>query len=77
VIEVTNELILAEMVRAWVDRQYPGDARAADRAAAIAEGAYAGGASVSEACRDAERFVGSWSCHPSHVRRDNHLPLAS
>jgi hypothetical protein len=76
---MTSELVLAEMVRAWIDRQLPGDVRAANHAVAIAEAAYAGGASVSEACRQVRAFVGSWSRHPSHVRvaPDGRVPLAS
>jgi hypothetical protein len=48
----------------------PGEPGAANTASAAALRAYAGGASISEACIEARRVVGSWSRHPSReVRR--------
>ncbi len=63
---MANEFVLAEVVRAWVHEELPGDAEAAERAAAIAQVAYADGASVSEACRKARGFLASWAHHPAH-----------
>jgi hypothetical protein len=74
---MTNDVLLAAAVRAWVDRELPGDAGAADRAAHIARQAYAQGASVREACEQARAFVGSWVRHPSHAALDVPLPRAS
>lgn len=55
-----NDLVLAEAVRAWATTELPGESRAADRAASIAQDAYEQGASVVEACGRARAFVGSW-----------------
>jgi len=76
---VTNELVLAEAVRAWVGGELPGDAEAAERAAAVARRAFAQGMSVSEACARARAFVGSWARHPAHqgAQRRAAVPLAS
>ncbi len=58
--------MLAEVVRAWVGIELPGEYSAADRAGRIAEAAYLDGASIEEACRSAMGFVGSWTRHPAH-----------
>ncbi|GEM_PF-1218644 len=63
---MTNDLVLAEVVRSWVGAALPGDADAAELAAYVAGDAYVRGASVGEACRRAEEFVRSWARHPSH-----------
>jgi len=62
---MTCEELLMELVRSWVEDALPGDTEAAEDAAAVALRAYAGGASVSEACAEARRLVVSWSRHPS------------
>ncbi len=67
------EVLLAGLVRDWVRGALPGEEDAAERAVALAERAYAGGASVSEACREARAFIGSWSRHPSHESMRPHL----
>ena len=72
VIGVTNEQVLAEAVRAWAEQELPGDQGAAKRAAAIALGCYRECASVSEACRQASAFVGSWTRHPAHWKVGQH-----
>lgn len=76
---MTNEQVLTEAVRAWVDQELPGDHGAAKRAAAVALGCYQECASVSEACRRASAFVGSWTRHPAHwkVGQDAMVRLAS
>jgi hypothetical protein len=65
---VTHELLLARLVREWVEDVLPGEQLAADGAANVAVQRYAGGASVSEACRCARGFAESWGRHPSHRR---------
>ena len=76
---MNSERVLAEVVRAWVREELPGQPGAADRAAAVAEAAYRHGASVDEACHDAVSFVGSWVRHPSHWKADRNglVALAS
>lgn len=61
-----NGNVLAEVVRAWVGIELPGEPDVADRAAHIAEAAYNSGAAINEACGQAVSFVGSWVRHPSH-----------
>ena len=63
---MTTELIIADVVRRWTSEVLPDAPEAADAAATLAVRWYSGGASVSEACQEARRFVGSWSRHPSH-----------
>ena len=62
---MSYETVLADTVRtrALEVTDNPG---MAEQAVAIALSACAGGASASEAYREARRFVGSWSNHPSH-----------
>ena len=69
-IVVTNEQILAEAVRAWVDQARPGDRGVAERAALVALNCYRAGSTVSEACRQASGFVQSWIHHPAHMSPD-------
>jgi hypothetical protein len=79
VIEVTNDRLLGDVVRAWVEIELPGDPGIADRAAARARIVYRDGASVTEACHEAMELVGSWVRHPSHRReeRNGMVALAS
>ncbi len=65
-----EESMVAGLVRARSQLTLPGDLAAAERAAAVAVRLYAGGASVSEACREGHRFVESWARHPSHQETD-------
>ena len=76
---MTNEQVLAEVVRVWVERELPGDQGAATRAATIALNCYRDSATVSEACRHASDFVVSWTRHPAHymVEQDAVVRLAS
>jgi len=67
---VTNEMLLAEFVRAWVDQEFPDEPATADRAVAVAVAAYERSASVSDACRQTCAFLGSWARHPSHWHGD-------
>lgn len=62
---MTEELVLADMVRTWAAGVLE-DPAMTDRAVRVAESAYAGGASIGEACAQARLFVGSWVAHPSH-----------
>lgn len=64
---VTNEEVLAEAIRAWVDQVRPGDRGVAERATLVALNCYREGGTVSEACRQANGFVQSWSHHPAHT----------
>lgn len=59
---------LGDVVRAWVVRQYPGIPEVGERAAGVAERAYVGGATVRQACEEAQAFAGSWSRHPANQR---------
>ena len=70
VVEVTNEQVLAEIVRAWVDSEFPGQPGAVNRAASVAAVFYAQGASIAEACEQAPAFFGSWIRHPAHQKAD-------
>jgi len=76
---VTNELVLAEVIRTWVNLELPGEPGAADRAAVVAQASYARGVSIDEVCRQARAFVGSWIRHPAHrgVDQDVVVRLAS
>ena len=65
---MTNELLLAGLVREWLEDLLPGEPAAADGAVDVAMRRYAGGASVSDACQDARAFARSWARHPSHQR---------
>jgi hypothetical protein len=68
VVTMTEELWLTGWVREWAERALPGDRRAADRAVALAVAAYAGGASLAEACATGQHVIASCSRHPSHHR---------
>lgn len=72
---MANELLLAGVVREWAEGAWPGDSDAADGAVSVAIGCYAGGASVSEACREARGFLRGWARHPSHARLNGEEPL--
>ena len=63
---MTGDVMIADVVRQWVAQLLPERPDVADAAASVAARAYEGGASVSEACQEAQRFVGSWTRHPSH-----------
>lgn len=54
---MTNEEVLAEAIRAWVDQVRPGDRGVAERATLVALNCYREGGTVSEACRQANGFV--------------------
>jgi hypothetical protein len=68
---VSNELLLAGIVRKWAEDVWADEPAAADGAVNVAMRCYAGGASVSEACREARSFLKCWVDHPAHV----HLSL--
>lgn len=74
-----NGRILAEVVRAWVGAELPGQPGVAARAAQVAAACYDDGSTVSDACAEAVRFVGSWVRHPSNwkAERDVLVALAS
>ena len=60
------ELLLENLVREWAAELLPGEADAANDAAATALAAFEAGASLSEACILTREFLESWSRHPSH-----------
>lgn len=60
------ELLIADCVRRRAQQVVPGDERAAGAAMSLAMRCFVGGSSVAEACEAANRFLGSWSRHPSH-----------
>lgn len=72
-------LALVGSVRDWAREQCPDDPWIVDRAAVLALGSYAGGASVAEACEQVRAFVHSWVHHPAHfdARHTGQLPVAS
>lgn len=74
VVQVTAELVLAEMVRGWAEKRFPDDPRAADLAVLVAEHAFRSGASVSESCERAMNVVTSRSRHPSKRRGSPGIP---
>ena len=69
------ESLLAGIVRDWALGVLPQETAAADGAVRVAMRSYAAGASVSESCREARKFLGSWSRHPSreHVLNPGHF----
>jgi hypothetical protein len=73
---VTDDQIVADVVRAWVALELQGEPGIADRAAARAWCAYLEGASVTEACQEAMEFVGSWVRHPANWRGARSGPVA-
>ena len=76
---MTDEVVLAYMVRDWIWRVLPGESDVVDAAVTVALRAFAGGASITEACIEGRRFAGSWCRHPSHrhTGREPSLGLAS
>ena len=60
--------LLERAVRDWVEQELPGETGLAGRAGLVAGDAYARGATVGEACREAHALVRSWCRHPSHRR---------
>lgn len=63
-----SEDVLAEVVRSWAAREFPGDDGVASAAEAAARAAFADGMSVTEACRRARSLASSWAHHPAHWR---------
>jgi hypothetical protein len=74
---MTHELLLAGLVQEWVREAPPDERIAAERAAGLAARYYAGGASVSEACWEARRFVRSWTRHRRIRRQDGRSKFLS
>ncbi len=56
-----DEVMIAGVVLAWAEQLYPGQPDAAEGAVEAAIRGYAGGASVSEACREARGFLEHWA----------------
>lgn len=65
---MTNQAVLAGMVRNWVEQQRPGEPALAAGAVAAALDRYGAGGSVSGACLEAQEYFGSWIRHPAHRR---------
>lgn len=63
---MTNESVLADAVRVWAQGELPDCEGVAEKAARVALTSYGTGASVSESCRQARRFVASWARHPAN-----------
>jgi hypothetical protein len=76
---MSAEQELIAQVRGWASRRLPGEPKVAGAAVAAAMYAYAGGASVAEACEQARVLIESWSRHPSRPthRTESELPAAS
>ena len=72
---MSNELLLAGVVRGWAEELRPGEPAAAEGTVTVAMRCYAGGASVSEACREARGFLRGWTRHPSHLRSSRAEPV--
>ncbi len=70
VVDMRNDKVLAETVRAWVAQDLPDVPELAAGAAEVARASYSGGAPVSEACRQAHAYVGCWLRHPANQRID-------
>jgi hypothetical protein len=68
VVPLTLELVLAKTIKSWAEREFPGDKKAADLAVFIAFRAFCGGASVSEACREARAAVMDKSQRPRYAK---------
>jgi hypothetical protein len=65
VVRVTDEKLLVSMVQTWGAELFPDDPQVGRRAAALALSAYMGGASLSEACREARVFLAGRARHPA------------
>ncbi len=63
---MTKQSVLADAVRAWAQGQLPDAEGVAEQAARVALTFYGTGASVSESCREARRFVACWARHPAN-----------
>lgn len=74
---MTNDMALAEVVRAWAADVLPGEPAVADSAAAAAAAAYRQGATVTVACQVARAFLSSWARHPAHPAATEPLRLVS
>ena len=64
-LQVTSELLIMDYVQQIATELLPRDPRAVSRVADLAITSYAGGASVSEACRDARCALRSMARHPT------------
>jgi hypothetical protein len=65
---MANELFLVRMVENMARESLPSDPDVEVGALAVALNSVNSGASVSEAYREARRFVRCWASHPSHRR---------
>jgi hypothetical protein len=65
---LTLELVLAKTMKSWAEQEFPGDKQAADLAVFLALRAFCGGASVSEACREARAAVTNKSQSPLYAK---------
>lgn len=71
-----EELLVADTVRRWAEASFPAIPVVADTAVDAALAAFAGGASVSEACREGRRNIDCCRRHPSvGVTRAEPRPL--
>lgn len=76
---MSPELMLASIVREWVETAVPDVPGLADRAACLAVNCYVSGASISEACTAARKYAECWARHPANQgpMREMHLVVAS
>jgi hypothetical protein len=73
-----SEVLLAAIVEQWARKCLPDEPDTVHRTTLIALDCYAGGASVSEACRVARNFIRSRVSHPSNARAGGGVvPVAS
>lgn len=67
-VTVDDVLVVAETVRRWAEDAFAEVPFVADAAVAAAVRALAGGASVSEACREGRRRIDSCRRHPAAAK---------
>ena len=75
----SSQLELGHLVRRWAERVVPDEPAVAVKAAGVAVRAHSAGASIGEACLQAQSFVECWARHPSNRRPSGAglRPLAS
>jgi len=73
---MTSELLILGYVQQVATELLPGDPGAIARVSDLAVTSFAGGASVSEACRDASSALRSMANHPSRRVAPGSLPVS-
>lgn len=67
-----RQLVLEDVVRAWVEEELPGQATVADQAVEVVSAAYESGHSIPVACRRVSEFINCRVQHPACHRADSH-----